>query len=60
MTGENVFLFQEAVDDAHVTDLCRRSRILEDDFASAALSTVLVDVGSQLIFEMHDTVMIIQ
>ena len=43
-----------------MTDLVGFSWILEDDFTSAAFSTLLVNERSQLNFVMHHTVMFVQ
>ena len=60
MTGKDVFLLQQTVDDTHVADLLGFRWIDMDDFTSAALVTLLVNERSQLGCVMHLTVVFIQ
>ena len=60
MTGKDVFVFQEAVDDTHVTDLVGFRWIGVDGFTSVTSSTFLLNKRSQLRSVMHETVMLIQ
>ena len=60
MTGKNVFVLQQAVDDSHVSDLVSFSWILVDDFTSVALLALLVNERPELISVVDQTVMFIQ
>ena len=60
MTGKDVFQLQQLMDDSHVSDLVRYIWILQDDFTSTTLSTLLVDERPQLSSVMDLTVMFIE
>ena len=60
MTGKDVFVLQQAVDDTDVSDLVSFRWILVDDFTSVTLITLLVNERSELISIVYQTVMFIQ